>query len=700
MRLLSTIAGSVTGPDLTLITHHMLETATSPATGLRGRRIVGPLLGVAVHLALTAWLIVPGHLSIDEGTYHAMVAALDRGEGVTLDNGYEQLASPELVFVSATPYEEHLAPLPPPLYPVVALPFYRMAGWVGSFWLNALAFLGVAALTGWIASVLFPKERIAVLSVGVLCLAGFTWNYSQAAWPHMLATLAALGSWCLALRAGRSQPRGWVPAALAGLVAGVGVGVRLDVVFILPAVALVLVAGARARRVSWLGQVCALGLGLVPPLLVISWINAIKFGQFTPFSYGGEGAESTSGLTHYVGFFAFAAGVLAVVWALWRLRTAAVVSPSRRLAVVAAVVLVVALCAAVPSIREMTVRLAQGAVELVVDLRFRDPSLQEPALSRSEGGALIYGGGIKKSLLQSCPYLVACLVPLAAGPRRSSAFLLAAPPALYVGVYSYFAWHGGMCLNLRYLLPILPFTAILSALAWRALMGRAAASGEPRVGGRVLLGGGAVSIGLFLGLTWLLPTLGGHEFVLLTVPLVLAACLTVLLVASGTMRSEGLPWRRVAGFVLAMAWAWSAVVAFGYDLPWERERRARNLAVGQAIDPLIAEEAMLTVSYPDPFFHFIDQPKVRIVVATRDSFHDFRRLALHHFQRRIPVYAAMEREVWEAVRAIGFLEGLRVEPLWTDGRFFLASLEPSAPRSGESTPPRGPASPQGVGSGR
>ena len=83
------------------------------------------------------------------------------------------------------------------------------------------------------------------------------------------------------------------------------------------------------------------------------------------------------------------------------------------------------------------------------------------------GGGMVYFGALKKSILQGLPYLVILAIPiwtLIRDPRHRLAIaMLFQVPAGYIGFYSYFAWHGGISLNLRYFVPVLPFTSILTA---------------------------------------------------------------------------------------------------------------------------------------------------------------------------------------------------------------------------------------------
>ena len=57
-------------------------------------------------------------------------------------------------------------------------------------------------------------------------------------------------------------------------------------------------------------------------------------------------------------------------------------------------------------------QLLSGALQILVDLRFRDPDIIEPAMIRTASGAIVYIHAFKKSLLQSRSYLPIVVLPL------------------------------------------------------------------------------------------------------------------------------------------------------------------------------------------------------------------------------------------------------------------------------------------------
>ncbi|HEX2162722.1 MAG TPA: hypothetical protein VHM02_02115, partial [Thermoanaerobaculia bacterium] len=366
---------------------------------------------VVVHLAVSLLAVVPGYLSVDEGTYHLMVKNLADGRPFEIWNGYDELPSPELQVGPIWERGGRLVAAPPEGFTVVALPFYALLGYRGLFLLNALAFLATLALVGRLALRLFGDRVLALDATLVLALATYLWDYAQAAWPHATATLlvaAAMTAAVHALTAAGGRFRlGWALAA--GLAAGLGPSVRLDAGFALPAVLLPFLFARPAR----LREAAAALAGTVPGLVALAAVNHHKFGTWSPFSYGKTDDSVSSGMAPYLPLAALAAAAVAAAWIASRERPAAALRrrPGR---VAAAVALAAAAALLVPAARELAARLLAGLWQLVVDLRVRDPSIVEPALGRTPDGGLVYVGALKKSLLQSCPYLTLLAVPAVA----------------------------------------------------------------------------------------------------------------------------------------------------------------------------------------------------------------------------------------------------------------------------------------------
>lgn len=422
------------------------------------------LLGIGAFFALVGALVFPpAAFSVDEAIYidmaHAMATrgALD----VTPQNlpaGAPLMAKSDgLVQIIG----DRAIPQYPGLYGVIAAPFFLAGGVKGLIFLNALCGVFCLWTTHRIARILTDDPWIARTSILILGAASIFPGYVFAIWPHMLALAFVVAGAYATLRAGRSEGRAsLVFAGVAGLIFGLGVGVRVDV--ILAAVAaffwLRLFAKPSARSVT-----LALAAGAAPGLLTAAWINQIKFGVFNPFTYGADIGSITIGHHITVILAVAAAGALALLVDVTSRPVAAAVGAARRAPhIVLAGGAVIALAGA----WALFPGLFRGAWLMLADIQsYAGPP--RPGLEKDAHGFWDFWGVPKKALLQSMPWMTLALAPIALffrGRKTSeTAFLLLFASAVIL-FFAMRGWHGGMAYNMRYYLGAAPFIAILAAL--------------------------------------------------------------------------------------------------------------------------------------------------------------------------------------------------------------------------------------------
>ncbi len=629
---------------------------------------------VFVLMALQVFYVLvitqPSHFSVDEGVYHMMARAMAQDGSLAVWNGYGETPSDELVYAllredlrdGAAP---RLVPQYPAIYAFIAAPFYMIGGYKGLFWINLLAFFGTVWATAAIARRLYGDRSVALNAVLFLILGTFTWEYAQGAWPHSLSMFmvaAAVLAGLVALdRESPGQATVW--AAVAGLVVGIGAGIRYDAILVAPALALPFLFGSPPRVRPLIG----LAAGLVPGLLLLAITNEAKFGIFSPFTYGTDssGADSVHG---YISMVAAVGTAVALAWFATREPVCRHYA-GRPLWIAAAGIVAVALIMLVPQTRALSWRLMQGALELLVDLRFR-PDIDEWGVSRTPTGGLVYGQWLKKALLQNCPWLVLLGIPAAGWLRRRDGrtAILFLVIGAFITLYSYHRWHGGLSLNMRYFLPILPLAVILAADAWKTL-----SSGIPD-GWRKT----AVTLGLLTALPWSFLLLKDPELtvepVLLITPLAIAAALAAALIlrtiSAGRLRLA----IGGAGLTLAavgLAWAFST--AFAYDLLRSSASRAVNYRIGADVQTIVEPDAIVFSRYANRVSVLIDDG-IRLAFPRNDDFDDFRRLVDIHLAQGRPVYLAFNEEYRERLEADKLLEGLEVEELHEQGDVWLARI--------------------------
>ena len=623
------------------------------------------LAGAALQLLLALWWVRPGPLSLDEVIYQWMTQDLAAGRPLVLENGYEARPSAELAPFYVRTDGGRLTAQYPYGQSFLGVPFYALLRLRGLFVLNALAFVAALALTWHIGRRLLRDGRAALAGAGILLGGSYAWEYSMAAWPHATALALQLGAFALALEAwpggedrggpDRVGTRAVRHAVLAGLLGGLAAAFRLDALFFVAALGLPYLVASPLR----LRELAALALGTLPGLAFLSATNWVRWGNPSPVSYGRLGGVAE--LARYVPVVAAGLLGLAALIACTRPGARAELAARRRVLPLAAAA-IVALVLIVTPARELALRLLQGLWVLGVDLRGQ-PANYAGGL-RVESFALIYEGGIKKALLQSCPWLPVAALPLLARTgdpaRRRALLLLAMVPAVLVPAYAVFVWHGGMALNLRYFLPALPFLALLAGASLVAL-------GENREARGVALVAAAAALVLYLVAVAPLPVDDPDRRALwvLDVPMVLGAvgAALVAVLAARSWRPRGSA-RGAASALLAVTAAaivWAGLLGYEYDATWSREVRTANLLRSVAVADQVPADAVLFGIVPDWYGtvkHL--RPDVTVAYPRQDAYADFNALARYWLAEGRPVFGVLQPQDWSYMRGHGMLDGLEM----------------------------------------
>ena len=362
-----------------------------------------------MHVFATVYLVIPGYLSVDETIYHWSAAGFAAHLSLDIRNGYDECPSPLLVHPFLRVHNEKLYTQYPAVFPILAFPFYKLAGYYGLFLMNSLAFMVVLILCFATAKYLFGDLDLALNSLLILCFATFAWEYSQAAWPHMFSSGFILGAFYAFVRSfGATERRQAMLWALGtGIIAGFAPGIRNDGICLFPLITLPLVC-TRPIRLRELAMVL---VGMLPGICVLSWINYLRYGVASPFSDGNVSLSVGSLVT---------IGVLCLTIPALFTRPMVVDAIRKRRKtlwpVAVAVVLPVFL---VEPVRRFLWDLCFNSFVSSIDIRFF-PDIARSGIGRGEFNAVLYCGALKKALLQSLPFLAVLVLPLVRAFRNES----------------------------------------------------------------------------------------------------------------------------------------------------------------------------------------------------------------------------------------------------------------------------------------
>ena len=617
------------------------------------------LLVAAVYLGGAFLACVPGYVLNDEAIYHLMVKSVSHSAGLHLWNGYRDYPSPELIPIFTTVHNGRLTPQYPYLYPLIGFLVHAASGYRGLMWLNILAFPAITVLCYLIALRLFHDLNLATLSAGIYACATFSFEYAVAALPHLLTTFLLLLACYLFLNAFVNITAPRRSALFCGFLIGLAMGIRLDAIFVLPCVMLPFLI-IRPRHVH---NMLLVFTGAVPGMLLLSVTNRLKFDSWSVLSYGYRGAM----LRRYWPFGILGGVAVLVLWGLTRPSFRRRAARYWKIACVGSVILVSGLFSE-PDVRNDIGERFNAFSQILVDFRLRETIHydEDSTMSPDRGMWLDDMQGLKKSLLQSCPYLIFLLVPALHSVRKWQdqekqwKFLwLFTIPVVYVGFYGYYGWHGGHSLNLRYLLPIFPFTSILTAYSWRQLVQK---NHHVRIGRRHVFGKGVLIpvIGvpgvfiIFIIFNRLLSSQEQQEIVYLTFPLFLAGLTAFLLCARWLFP---LSWSAGALRILMIVMlCWAGFVELSYDYMRARRVRQRTLDIAEQAAAAITEPAIIFTSVPFPFLRLVERDRVRVANPEQDNWDGFRQLLDVHLTQGHAAYGAFTPEQWGRLRQSGLLD--------------------------------------------
>jgi 4-amino-4-deoxy-L-arabinose transferase-like glycosyltransferase len=435
--------------------------------------VSAPVLGLialgAAWLVYAAFFAPEGLFTDDEIIYVAMIDRFATTGSFVIENGYDIVPAESLRLVTLQAGPHGLVPQYPAGFAIVAAPFYLAGGLQGIIFLNALATVLTLWLTYLIALELFKERELAESVALIFGLATFAVDYAFGIWPHATANLFVAAAIFAAVRAFKRPDSDWRWSAAAGLVIGVGVSMRSEVVIAAPILFVWLFVNARHPARTTGALLAALGLGLA----VAAWLNQIKFGVFHPMYYGASrGAGDTTSLANYARYVPYALLALVLAMSL-RLRTVQGVVAHRRygwllLGGVITATLVI------PPLRELAWQMLHGLYALVVDLRQLKYIDTHPRIQWIDGEFYLYYGMLKKSLVESLPWLGLATFGVAGmfkSERRAAHALCLLFPLVWFLPTAASEWIGGRANNMRYLSAALPLLSVLAAVGWRTVAG-------------------------------------------------------------------------------------------------------------------------------------------------------------------------------------------------------------------------------------
>ena len=411
---------------------------------------------VALYAVLMGILLLsqikPAVLITDEVAYSLMANDFAQHGRLDIWNGFDEVQSRELVLPSmelaynATQSGDEIRindvrmyGIPAPLYTFIAYPFFKACGLSGLVALNVVAYSAMIVIVYCLAR-FFLDERWSALAAVAYSILTNAFVFTGYVIPHMLSVCLVCLPTLLVFRSVSAGKSGWSQLFLAGLVVGLGAGVRFtNMLFAVGLGALILYELDRRSLYPFIA-------GLLAPLFAIAWIGYISYGS--PFETGYGNIFEFIGLKYVLLFSMIIVGVY-----LYATRKV-----SNRTALIACAVLgVLALVIAWDQV------LVIGSA---LYARLFDMGLDPTDIKVS----------YKKALLQSSPFLVLsafCLLYVPKDSKRRMYLLMAVFSLLTIAYYSTRS-HGGSdeTYSMRYFMEAIPFLTVLSVHSFSRMFKR------------------------------------------------------------------------------------------------------------------------------------------------------------------------------------------------------------------------------------
>ncbi len=402
-------------------------------------------------------LYVPALFSVDDMGYYLMGKSFAEEQTFRVWTGYEEFKTtafgifqPVYSLSGDSLYVKY-----PPFYAFISAPFYKLFHLRGLFILNILSFAGTIYFLYLLSLSLFDSKKMGERVVLVYVFATFSVEYAIGLWPHMLSVFLVVSGAYFFIKYLKSEDAGIFNISAAIALFGLSIGVRLqNIVFLGIAFAAMILLKKDLKAVF----TAAVAGGSF--LIIEGAINKERFGSFDPFSYGHYKGKNLGYYLQYPEYFVLF-GLFALLFFLFARKRK--LSPKIKYSIIGVSFLI--LVTAFLSNRVIRGIFYYWAYTLYCNLVDLSAFYKKSGLIIGDSGAILYGGVVKKSLLQSCPYLILSFLSpfiiFKEKGNRSVSIFLSSLLVIPLAFISSFFFHGGYAFNIRYALEFLPFAVIL-----------------------------------------------------------------------------------------------------------------------------------------------------------------------------------------------------------------------------------------------
>lgn len=612
--------------------------------------------------AATFLLYIPSLFSIDDIGYYLMGKSFSDDLSFKVWTGFEEYKTTAFgIFQPVYPLNgDSLYVKYPPFYAFISAPFYKMFHLQGLFILNILSFAGTIYFLYLFSLYLFDNRKIAERVVIVYVFSTFAVEYAIGLWPHILSVLLIVSGNYFILKYLKSDNAYLFHLLTGSAILSIATGVRLqNIVFFGLALAAVIFIKRDSKAV-----LLSLLAGL-PFIVFQGVINKSRFGSFDPFSYGHYKGKNLGYYLQYPEYFVLVGLFVFLFFLMVRKRKLSLKIKYSIISLSALVLITGIFSNKVLSgiFYYWLYTFYCNLVDLTVFYNTKD-------LIKGESGALLFGGIVKKSILQSCPYLLlSFLTPVFMFRGKIEKNISVFLTALFIvplAFISFFFFHGGYAFNVRYAMELLPFAVILFCWLIRDIVFKWK---------EILIAAILSSVLPFIFYYQKGAGLNTERFILYF-PLFIAFLLLILFIIRG-IKNEFTGEKNPAflNIVILVALFYSFSAGWTGDLVSSRRVRLNNLYSYSSLSKIIKDDS-LVVMLEDISVEIAplkESGKIRLAYIPFDKVDSYLEMIDFYLSRSIPVYFVATKQNEKEVSA-EFLEYFSVREKKNE-KFLIFEIE-------------------------
>ena len=408
-------------------------------------------------LLLGLTIYVPGLFSIDDVTYLFMAHSFAKNHTFEIWNGFDEFKTAYFGIFEPVYYKNKMYGKYPHLYPIIAYPFYSSFGINGLFYINIISFVLTIFILYKFTNLLFSDNKLSLIVTCIYSFCTFSFEYAVGLWPHMLSVFLSLSAYLFFERSFLDDKRKNSFLILSGLLTGIAVGVRLQNIITAAIISLTILVFSKEK----LKNLFSFLSGLLLVITSIGYINLNRFGSIDPFSYGHYKGKNIKYFLDYPGFLLLFAAFFLFFFLIFRFKNIILSTGKNFVKPVLTIISILVLITLLADPKWTFFNFLKNIYTNVIDLSF----FFNKDLIHGQRADIAYFGHIKKSILQSCPFLILSFLSPWIMKKESfdkrKLFLLSASFFLQLMFISTFFFHGGFAFNVRYGLELLPFAVIL-----------------------------------------------------------------------------------------------------------------------------------------------------------------------------------------------------------------------------------------------